>query len=130
MTSLVHARPADLTGSRGPAAGPSGDPAVEVYGIRHHGPGSARSLLAALEAFDPDIVLIEGPADADPVLHWAGAAGTKPPVALLAYAADGADAVLVGEGVVTGGNPRQAVADLVAAGAHPSARSSAPEQRP
>ena len=88
MTSLVHARPADLTGSRGPAAGPSGDPAVEVYGIRHHGPGSARSLLAALEAFDPDIVLIEGPADADPVLHWAGAAGTEPPVALLAYAAD------------------------------------------
>ena len=40
---------------------------------------------------------------------------------LLAYAAHGADAVLVGEGVVAGGNPRQAVADLVTAGAHPSA---------
>lgn len=39
---------------------------------------------------------------------------------LLAYAAAGADAVLVGEGVVTGGSPRQAVADLVAAGAHPA----------
>lgn len=40
---------------------------------------------------------------------------------LLAYAAHGADAVLVGEGVVAGGSPRQAVADLVTAGAHPSA---------
>ncbi|HWH29585.1 MAG TPA: indole-3-glycerol phosphate synthase TrpC [Mycobacteriales bacterium] len=41
---------------------------------------------------------------------------------LLAYAHAGADAVLVGEGVVTGGDPRSAVAELVAAGAHPSAR--------
>ena len=56
--------------------------------------------------------------------------GVRGPHDLLAYAASGADAVLVGEGVVTGGNPRQAVADLVAAGAHPSARSIAPEQRP
>ena len=39
---------------------------------------------------------------------------------LLAYAAHGADAVLVGEALVTGKNPRQAVADLVAAGAHPA----------
>ena len=48
--------------------------------------------------------------------------GVRGPHDLLAYAAVGADAVLVGEGVVTGGNPRQAVADLVTAGAHPSAR--------
>ena len=48
--------------------------------------------------------------------------GVRGPHDLLAYAAEGADAVLVGEGVVTGGHPRQAVADLVAAGAHPSAR--------
>lgn len=39
---------------------------------------------------------------------------------LLAYASAGADAVLVGEGLVTSGNPRQAVADLVTAGAHPA----------
>jgi len=56
--------------------------------------------------------------------------GVRGPLDLLAYAGSGADAVLVGEGVVTGGNPRQAVADLVAAGAHPSARSVAPDQRP
>ncbi len=39
---------------------------------------------------------------------------------LITYAAAGADAVLVGEGLVTSGNPRQAVADLVTAGSHPA----------
>jgi indole-3-glycerol phosphate synthase len=39
---------------------------------------------------------------------------------LLTYASAGADAVLVGEGLVTSGNPRQAVADLVTAGSHPA----------
>jgi indole-3-glycerol phosphate synthase len=39
---------------------------------------------------------------------------------LITYAAAGADAVVVGEGLVTSGNPRQAVADLVTAGAHPA----------
>ena len=39
---------------------------------------------------------------------------------LINYAGAGADAVLVGEGLVTSGNPRQAVADLVTAGAHPA----------
>ena len=50
--------------------------------------------------------------------------GVRGPHDLLAYAAVGADAVLVGEGVVTGGNPRQAVAELVTAGHHPSTPSS------
>jgi len=39
---------------------------------------------------------------------------------LLAYAGAGADAVLVGEGLVKSGDPRAAVADLVTAGTHPS----------
>jgi indole-3-glycerol phosphate synthase len=52
--------------------------------------------------------------------------GVRGPHDLLAYAAAGADAVLVGEGLVKQHNPRQAVADLVAAGAHPSARHVAP----
>lgn len=39
---------------------------------------------------------------------------------LLTYAGVGADAVLVGEGLVTAGDPRSAVADLVTAGSHPS----------
>ena len=37
----------------------------------------------------------------------------------------GADAVLVGEGLVTSGDPRAAVADLVSAGRHPSCPKSA-----
>ena len=39
---------------------------------------------------------------------------------LLAYAGAGADAVLVGEGLVKSNDPRAAVADLVTAGTHPS----------
>lgn len=46
--------------------------------------------------------------------------GVSGPRDLLAYAADGADAVLVGESLVTKGDPTAAVHDLVTAGAHPS----------
>ena len=42
---------------------------------------------------------------------------------LMNYADAGADAVLVGESLVVGGNPREAVHELVTAGAHPSCRS-------
>jgi indole-3-glycerol phosphate synthase len=48
--------------------------------------------------------------------------GVRGPHDLLAYAAAGADAVLVGEGLVKQHDPRQAVADLVAAGTHPATR--------
>ncbi len=56
-----------------------------LFGIRHHGPGSARSLLAALDDLDPSIVLIEGPADVSDLLHFAAAPGMVPPVAILAH---------------------------------------------
>ncbi|HEV2890203.1 MAG TPA: indole-3-glycerol phosphate synthase TrpC [Frankiaceae bacterium] len=45
---------------------------------------------------------------------------------LRAYASAGADAVLVGENLVTGRDPRQAVAELVAAGTHPTIARMAP----
>jgi len=61
---------------------------IRVLGVRHHGPGSARSVVAALDASAPSIVLIEGPADADPLLGLAAAPGMSPPVALLGYAPD------------------------------------------
>ncbi len=48
--------------------------------------------------------------------------GVRGPHDLIQYANSGADAVLVGESLVTGKNPRDAVADLVAAGAHPAMR--------
>jgi indole-3-glycerol phosphate synthase len=46
--------------------------------------------------------------------------GVRGPHDVMDYAREGADAILVGESLVTGGDPRSAVADLVAAGAHPA----------
>jgi len=48
--------------------------------------------------------------------------GVRGPQDLFQYAAAGADAVLVGESLVTGKDPRAAVADLVTAGSHPALR--------
>ena len=56
-----------------------------VYGIRHHGPGSARSLRAALEEQKPDLILIEGPPEADALVPLIADPDMWPPVALLAY---------------------------------------------
>lgn len=58
---------------------------VHVFGIRHHGPGSARSLLRALQALAPDLVLVEGPPEADALLPLAAHAEMRPPVSLLVY---------------------------------------------
>jgi indole-3-glycerol phosphate synthase len=46
--------------------------------------------------------------------------GVRGPADLLAYAGAGADAVLVGEGLVTSGDPKAAVTQLVTAGSHPA----------
>jgi indole-3-glycerol phosphate synthase len=46
--------------------------------------------------------------------------GVRGPHDLIGYAAAGADAVLVGEGLVTAGDARQAVADFVTAVSHPA----------
>lgn len=46
--------------------------------------------------------------------------GVRFPSDIIDYARAGADAVLVGEALVTTGDPRQAVADMVAAANHPS----------
>jgi indole-3-glycerol phosphate synthase len=48
--------------------------------------------------------------------------GVRGPHDVMDYARAGADAVLVGEALVTDDAPRQSVADLVAAGSHPSLR--------
>ncbi len=74
---------------------------IHLYGIRHHGPGSARAVLRALEASPPDCLLVEIPADAEDLIKFL--AGSKaeategeepiiphssllvPPVAMLIY---------------------------------------------
>ena len=60
---------------------------IELYGVRHHGPGSARAVRAALAAQQPDVVLIEGPPEADALVELAADAQMRPPVALLGYVA-------------------------------------------
>ncbi|WP_017614609.1 DUF5682 family protein [Nocardiopsis salina] len=56
---------------------------VRVLGVRHHGPGSARAVRAELERLRPEAVLIEGPPEADALVHLVGE--IEPPVALLAH---------------------------------------------
>ncbi|QDY78612.1 DUF5682 family protein [Streptomyces qinzhouensis] len=68
--------------SERPAAGPL------LLGVRHHGPGSARAVAAALAAAAPAAVLIEGPPEGDALLSLAAGTGLRPPVALLAHAVD------------------------------------------
>ncbi|MFC4637981.1 DUF5682 family protein [Deinococcus hohokamensis] len=62
--------------------------ALWVYPIRHHGPGSARSLERALARQRPDLILVEGPADGDALLPWFTHPELRPPVALLGYVND------------------------------------------
>jgi len=61
---------------------------LHILGIRHHGPGSAASVLDALNALDPAEILVECPADAESVLPFAAAEGMRPPVAILIHAVD------------------------------------------
>lgn len=58
---------------------------VRFYGIRHHGPGSALRLRSALKEWKPDLILIELPADAQPLLDTFDPAEMQPPVSLLIY---------------------------------------------
>ncbi|MET7340222.1 DUF5682 family protein [Streptomyces sp. NPDC087866] len=69
-----------MTGTRAP--GPL------LLGVRHHGPGSARAVRAALDEAGPRAVLIEGPPEGDALLALAADEEMRPPVALLAHAVD------------------------------------------
>jgi len=59
---------------------------LHLLGIRHHGPGSARHVKAFLEKVQPDIILVEGPPEADGILNWVIHQEMQPPVAILAFA--------------------------------------------
>jgi len=74
--------------SRAARSGAATPGAVTVLGVRHHGPGSALAVEAALARLRPDAVLVEGPPEADPLLPLAADPAMRPPVALLAHAAD------------------------------------------
>nr|WP_250808302.1 DUF5682 family protein [Neorhizobium tomejilense] len=61
---------------------------AHLFGIRHHGPGSAALLKRALDKLDPTCVLIEGPSECDALIADAALPGMKPPVAMMVYATD------------------------------------------
>ena len=56
-----------------------------VYGIRHHGPGSAKSLKKALQKSPPDLLLVEGPPDANNLIENIADEALIPPLAILVY---------------------------------------------
>ena len=58
---------------------------VHVLGVRHHGPGSARSVALALDELAPDVVVIEGPPELEQVVPLLADPATTPPVAGLVY---------------------------------------------
>ncbi|MFJ3750044.1 DUF5682 family protein [Streptomyces rubiginosohelvolus] len=86
---------------RGPAGGPAtaeaavaalaeaGPGAPFLIGVRHHAPSLAAALPALLDAADPDVLLVELPAEFRPWLGWLAHEETEAPVALAAVPAAG-----------------------------------------
>ena len=64
------------------------DPLHRIFPIRHHGPGSALALRAALVAWEPDCVLVEGPPDGNSMIPWLAHDEMRLPAALLIYRPD------------------------------------------
>lgn len=86
MTGTAGTGATGAGGAAGP--GPRAATGPWLLGVRHHGPGSARAVLAALAAARPAAVLIEGPPEGDALLPLAADPRMRPPVALLAHAVD------------------------------------------
>lgn len=58
---------------------------IGIFGIRHHGAGSARRLIQALEEYKPDAICIELPAESEALFGLLGDADLVSPVAFLCY---------------------------------------------
>ncbi|GAA1858570.1 indole-3-glycerol phosphate synthase TrpC [Myceligenerans crystallogenes] len=95
------------------------DAGARVVGINHRN----------LKTLEVDMTVFQrlAPYVPDDVVRVAES-GIGGPREVMEMARAGADVVLVGEALVRNGNPRAAVAELVAAGAHPSLRSVRPTQ--
>ncbi|SDO40470.1 DUF5682 family protein [Actinacidiphila guanduensis] len=86
MTPPADSPAGAASGGTAPARGGPED--LLLLGVRHHGPGSARAVRAALDAYRPQAVLIEGPPEADALTALAADPAMRPPVALLAHVTD------------------------------------------
>jgi hypothetical protein len=61
------------------------DEQITLLGIRHHGPGCAYSIRAALQELQPDVILLEGAEELQDSWALMAHAGMKPPVAQLVF---------------------------------------------
>ncbi len=59
-----------------------------IFGVRHHGPGSALALRQALATLDPDLILVEGPPDGNEMIPWLNHPQMALPAAMLIYRPD------------------------------------------
>lgn len=71
------------------SAGVSEALGVHLFPVRHHSPRTSSVLLETLSRLDPELVLIEGPSDANALIGAITESDTVPPVAILAYRTDG-----------------------------------------
>jgi Family of unknown function (DUF5682)/VWA domain containing CoxE-like protein len=67
----------------------AGDPRVQLIGVRHHSPVLAAAVPALLDAFAPQTVLVELPAEMQPWVRWLADPDTIAPVALAAAGTEG-----------------------------------------
>jgi len=58
---------------------------LHLFGIRHHGPGSSKRLIKALQQLQPDVILIEAPKEVEKILPYITDEELQPPVAALIY---------------------------------------------
>ncbi len=103
------ASPPAVAPGRDPAGGPAtaeaavaalaaaGPGAPFLIGVRHHAPSLAAALPALLDAADPDVLLVELPAEFQPWLGWLAHEETAAPVALAAVPTPGPGAGPEGE---------------------------------
>src|SRR5688572_23653237 len=62
---------------------------VHLFPVRHHSPRAARCLRAWLETVQPQLILVEGPSDAESLIPVITDPESQPPIAILAYSTDG-----------------------------------------
>ncbi|MEU6888955.1 DUF5682 family protein [Streptomyces viridosporus] len=67
----------------------TGPSAPYLVGVRHHAPSLAAAVPALLDGAEPEVLLVELPAEMQPWLPWLGHEETRAPVALAAAPGDG-----------------------------------------
>lgn len=62
---------------------------MHLFPVRHHSPRASRVLTEFLDTLQPELVLVEGPTDATPLMDIVADESTEPPVAILGFRTDG-----------------------------------------